>query len=379
MFTIVRHVSNKMLLIFILFNKVGGILMKKIKVLYILSSLVKKGPNVVVYNIIKNLDFNKFEPYLLTFRENKSSLFFNDFLSLKNLMVIQEDFVLPYDIKKINKVLYEIKPDVVHSNGISADFCNAFSTNFGQKKVSTLHGLMYEHYISSFGFLKGSLYGLIHNLLYIRIHWRIGCSKAVTKSITSKFLKASHIKNGLDVDVVNNYASLQTDDPIIIFVGSLDQRKNVKTLLKSFSKSSIHNKFKLLLVGNGPLKETLEAEYESDRIVFVGFVDDPLPYIRNSSFLVLPSFNEGFPLVVIESLSVGTPVLLSKIPPHEEIFELSNDIGVLFEPSEEGMINMFNMLDCYDFVSSRKNCTVVYQSYLTSQIMSQDYMKLYLE
>jgi glycosyltransferase involved in cell wall biosynthesis len=75
----------------------------------------------------------------------------------------------------------------------------------------------------------------------------------------------------------------------------------------------------VLIVGDGPLKESIDAslveEKLSDRVDLSGWiVHDDLPkYLNQLRLLVLPSYTEGLPNIMIEALACGTPVLATPV------------------------------------------------------------------
>ncbi len=56
-----------------------------------------------------------------------------------------------------------------------------------------------------------------------------------------------------------------------------------------------------------------------DRVIFGGFLSNPYPLIKRAEVLILSSDHEGFPLVIVEALFLGTPVVSTNCPsgPHE--------------------------------------------------------------
>jgi glycosyltransferase involved in cell wall biosynthesis len=152
----------------------------------------------------------------------------------------------------------------------------------------------------------------------------------------------------LGVDTTNFYPSVDPnpikqkyrilDEKVILFVGALDDAhyfKGVEYLIKSFAKLKYRN-VKLIIVGDGNLKGDFEKlakiEGVSDRIIFVGnIVNEDLPaYYSASDFSVLPSTIESFGLVLIESMSVAKPVIVSDLPGVRPIVE-NNYNGLLFK------------------------------------------------
>ncbi|MCP1445145.1 glycosyltransferase involved in cell wall biosynthesis [Pseudomonas sp. GGS8] len=69
----------------------------------------------------------------------------------------------------------------------------------------------------------------------------------------------------------------------------------------------------LVIIGNGPQLAALTLQASrlgiEDRVHFTGFLSNPYPFIRHARLLILSSFHEGLPTVLIEALALGTPVL----------------------------------------------------------------------
>lgn len=110
------------------------------------------------------------------------------------------------------------------------------------------------------------------------------------------------------------------DDPYILFVGTLEPRKNIKTLIMAFNKvkQQIQCPHKLILVGQpGWFYEEIMQAHESsafkEDILFKGYVaDEDLPAFYNGAdVFVYPSFYEGFGMPILEAMQCGTPVITS--------------------------------------------------------------------
>ena len=71
-------------------------------------------------------------------------------------------------------------------------------------------------------------------------------------------------------------------------------------------------------MGDGPLRGALERQCAElgvlDDVNFLGFCENPLPYIKRASALILSSRYEGFGNVLVEALAVGTPVISTDCP-----------------------------------------------------------------
>ncbi len=93
-----------------------------------------------------------------------------------------------------------------------------------------------------------------------------------------------------------------------------DASKNLRLLLSAFKMSELQNdNISLVILGSGPdetmIKQYAEALGVDNSIIWLPFMSNPFTVMANALFVTLTSRYEGFPRVLIESLSVGTPVV----------------------------------------------------------------------
>ena len=126
----------------------------------------------------------------------------------------------------------------------------------------------------------------------------------------------------------------------IICVGRLSAEKGHAGLLEAFARlAGEFNAVTLHFVGDGPERAALEAHAGNlgitNKVVFAGRLGekDTLEQIAQSDILVLPSFMEGLPIVLMEALGVGTPVIASRVAGIPELVE-DGRTGLLFTPSD---------------------------------------------
>ncbi len=123
----------------------------------------------------------------------------------------------------------------------------------------------------------------------------------------------------------------------IVFVGSLVKRKGVDLLVEAF-KMIENDKLRLLIVGRGELEENLKKITKDDkRIEFLGYLDNPICYIKASDLFILPSFSEGIPNVIIEALACETPIIATDVDGIPEIIE-HKKTGFLIKPGDPILI-----------------------------------------
>jgi colanic acid/amylovoran biosynthesis glycosyltransferase len=126
----------------------------------------------------------------------------------------------------------------------------------------------------------------------------------------------------------------------LIAVGRLSPEKGHAGLLEAFATvRRDHPDLSLLLVGDGPEAARLHGLAEklgiSGRVRFSGRLSEPdtLREIAAADILVLPSFMEGLPIVLLEAMALGTAVIASRVAGIPELVE-DGKSGLLFTPSD---------------------------------------------
>lgn len=128
----------------------------------------------------------------------------------------------------------------------------------------------------------------------------------------------------------------KVNDFILIYVAEFSKRKNQKFLLDSVNqlrKSGFKN-IKLLLLGNGNFFDELKSYARelniNDNVIFAGYTKDTLKYYQISDVCVSSSRIEGLPFNIMEAMSVGLPIVASKVKGHTDLI-IQNENGFLFE------------------------------------------------
>lgn len=147
----------------------------------------------------------------------------------------------------------------------------------------------------------------------------------------TNFAKEKFIQIGLNEDKITvkpNFiekhieGELEKEDQIT-FVGRISKEKGLHLLLAAWSKVGSKFNTKLNVIGDGPLRKELEDKYEHlSNVNFLGKLDskDVLSYMSKSKYIIVPSiWYEGFPMTIIESYSVNTPVISSNIGSLKEV------------------------------------------------------------
>jgi len=216
--------------------------------------------------------------------------------------------------------------------------------------VLTIHDLSYFMYPNEF--LKKDLYKLENWTKYSIEHAKtiIAVSKTTKKDLVKWYgLNDQDIQviyNGFrkrkqkktDLDILKEYEL--TKKKYILYVGTLQPRKNTQTLIKAFALfKKDHPEFKLVLAGkkgwlfDAIFREVQTHDLEED-VIFTGYTpDDGLIDLYNNAFcFVLPSFYEGFGIPILEAMSHKIPVISSHA---SSLPEVGSEACLYFDPHSD--------------------------------------------
>ncbi len=114
------------------------------------------------------------------------------------------------------------------------------------------------------------------------------------------------------------------DDTVLFSACRLVPEKGLVPALENLLAVFNANKhLKWFIAGSGPeetkLRSIICENHLQDRVVLLGFVHNPYPYMKKADFLFIPSLHETFGMVVGEAHVLGTPVIASDIPVMREV------------------------------------------------------------
>jgi len=212
------------------------------------------------------------------------------------------------------------KSDVIHAQFLLSGFVGVFIKKLnGKKLLITAHGSdIYR--IPEKGILKNIFIRLINYSDKIITVSNNNKDILIKLGITKNIIQI--IPNGVNLSLfdtpsITNKTKKGID---ILWIGRMVEVKGLKYLIKAMKKIvEIHSNTKLILVGDGPIKQNLinltkELNLENN-INFVGFVsNEEIPkYLNYSDIFVLPSISEGLPVSILEAMAASKPVIVSNI------------------------------------------------------------------
>ena len=317
------------------------------RIVIIVSSLRRSGPIVVVQNLLRNIDRNKFDVQIVKLMEDEpsrsiTSEFINDGLIVHELHSTKLKIELfPHGIlKQLRKLLNVIKPDLIHTHGYQACLLGAKLAD-EYKVVETLHCIAKEDFISS----KGHILGRYMLYRYFNCLKKICGAAAISDTVKKYYeLKLKNIKvrlvyNGVAIatqlpskDIIREKLKISISDKVFLVIASLSKRKDPLLIIRSFKKAFPLNdhSVKLLFLGKGNLHDVCLSEIGVDnRIKLLGWQPNVSDYLAASDYTISASHSEGFGLNFIESVTAGVPVIGTDIPPFMEFYNIFRELQPL--------------------------------------------------
>ena len=290
------------------------------------------------------------------------------------LIVLMTDDLVAYDVRDIDvkflnksrlltsifslfSIIKEEKPNIVFSSiGHINIAMGIFSIYFKQIKFiareASVISAMREH-----SNIKGNWFLNLSKYAYKKLDKIVCQSKDMQEDIIAQ------LGIGLDrLVIINNpltklekYPFKEYDNKRINFItiGRLSKEKGHLRILESLSRIKNYY-FNYTIIGTGPLEIDLKKQTEKlglkSRVNYIPYTDEVLKHLSESDYFLQGSYVEGFPNAVLESCSVGTPVIAFNAPGGtKEIIE-NNINGYLCDKEDDfNLILMkLNELDYFD-------------------------------
>lgn len=261
------------------------------------------------------------------------------------------------DFKLFFKIFIKYKPEIIIGHFVGANISAVVSKLSSFFKVRTY---VYYHTLSQQNLLdskrtslKQSIYKLRKKIFYyFFVDYLIFPSQMAKKDAIAYFNispKKTHVVLNAIPDRCKEQKKNASQKIIVSYLGRLEPSKNVLLLIESFLEFEKTNKTQqviLRIAGAGREAEKIKnASEKYDTIKFMGKLEYSLVdnYIKESHYVIIPSFIDNLPTVGIESLMNYVPLLISTKTGLAEYCEDNYD-AYTFEPTKKGIMDVFQKI-----------------------------------
>lgn len=374
--------------------------MKKIKVVFVEDMLVCGGAEQALFDLANLLDKEKFEVTILV--QKPGGPWDQKFLDAGIHVIYDYSCRKPTlnPITKLRNISKKLRTDAAYRNNgeglldvccpegvdiiVSYSMWDHAQCGFASnaKSVKFIHGNMQTNRQFRDLILRDE------KLLprYDRIVCVSNASRDAFVSVTGRSEGVEMHFNPIDSTSVRRKAEMEVDlpqdKPIICAVGRLAAEKGFERLVvihKRLLEEGIDHR--LVIVGDGPdrdyMKRIVAAMDAQDSVILAGYQANPYPYMKKSKFIVCSSFTEGLPVIAMEALCLGIPIVAA-VPAVGEIFG-EEPCGLITENDNASLRSgIRRMLTDGDFYSQRRAAAQRRSTFFSGRRMAGEIEDMFL-
>lgn len=302
------------------------------KVLYVITGLAQGGAERVVCSLADSINSKGHQVKIVYLTGELITKPKSNDIEIISLHLNQA-YNLPLAYISLTKIIYDFKPDIVHSHMFHANIL----TRLVRICAPNIRVISTAHNSNEGGTMRMLSYRLTNKLSHITTN----VSKTAVEAFETKNAvphgKMLTMYNGVDFETYKFYPSakenilsellLTKDTKLILAVGRFDSQKNYPNLLRAVKIIKNKNKldFKLLIAGDGELRKEIEKliinlDIESNVILLGRRVDIP-KLMSSADAFVLSSDYEGLPTVLIEALACQCQIISTDVSGVKEILD----------------------------------------------------------
>ncbi len=313
--------------------------MKKINILYVITSLGLGGAERLLLSYISMLDQNKYNFFVCSLREKPDDLLtqISNYSELTNLKV--KNRFNPIVIYSLFKLFRRTKPDIIHTHLFQPRFYATVAHLFYRRSILITH--KHNNVTPS----KHNIFLIVEMLSILFNKKVIAISEAVKKTLQRyEFVSAEKIfvlHNGFEYQKYYKVANPKANNNGKIIIGTVCRLERQKGLIYLLSAIKIisakYPNVHLEIIGDGSLMQKLKDFSDklgiSNSVTFFGKFADVIPFYRRMNIFVLPSIYEGFGIVLLEAMAAGIPIVATSVHGIKEVI-VDGESGILVPPKK---------------------------------------------
>jgi len=264
----------------------------------------------------------------------------------------------------------QTQPDIIHAHRYKEHILGVLAAKLSHNPavIQTYHGL--EENLHGIAALKMTVYAglntVVTNLFGQGV---IGVSEDIAARLRRRlpFTQVRCIRNGLDVErvastvdgaLLRKKLGIPPDAFVVGSVGRLSPIKGIEDLIKGFgllTRDSAANSVWLIVVGDGPLRASLNQLAKEQGVagntMFLGERRDVYDLMRAFDVFALPSLHEGVPMVLLEAMAIGVPIVASGVGGIPEVVTDGQEASLIPAQDPQAMMKALRVLQ-----SSKELC-----------------------
>ncbi|MCL7710659.1 CDP-glycerol glycerophosphotransferase family protein [Actinobacillus pleuropneumoniae] len=247
--------------------------------------------------------------------------------------------------------------NAIHFEGYSLFWVLLFSQINAKKHIIYQHNDKYKEWKGRFPYLEGvfNSYVFFDQIVSVSEKTMENNILNLSKSFNIPKEKFTFCNNPINIQQILSSAEedIEMESEFTSFngqkfinIGRMSHEKDQLKLIEAFCEAKkVHANIRLFILGDGVLKQDLtnkikELSLEKD-VYLLGQKKNPFPYLKQADVFILSSNHEGQPMVLLESLTLGTPIIATDIVGNRSI--LGDNYGVLVENSKDGLVKGINI------------------------------------
>jgi glycosyltransferase involved in cell wall biosynthesis len=300
-----------------------------VRVVHLISTLGVYGAERWILTHVKSLGASSITSHVLTFGSKEGADAFHCLLTESGISATHLAIAGRINLRlvaQIRRCLVRESAAIVHTHGFKADILGYLATRgLGCCLVSTVHG-----WCKNEG-LRIRVYEALSKHALRRFDRVYALSPALRDGLVQDGFAANRVMLIMNAIVVEDFDGVaasvrnraQDGGVKVLFAGRLCIPKGVYELLNGFAMANLPADSTLTIAGIGPERERLEGEClrlgVQKNVCFVGHIENMSEVYANADVVVLPSYSEGIPRVIMEAYASGLPVIGSDIPGIREL------------------------------------------------------------
>lgn len=349
----------------------------RISVINIVGAFVMGGAENMVYELAKAYSPEEVNSLVISI-SNRRGTYLEKKIDDANIRVVYagcSGTVTPLKLYKVYKIIKEFKPNIIHAHMSGVVYSLPWVLTHRCKMIVTAHTTPKEAFNSRVTKILKFLASLNKVVM-------VGVSEENAQLMKEYYnLDDQHVKsvnNGVDV---SRYYKKDHEQFTFVHVGRQDENKNQSLIIRCFSKVlDRYPNTKLILCGNGPLRDQLETLVKNlgieKAVLFTGNVSNVQDYLSVSDVYLQSSHREGLPLSVVEGMASSLPIISTNVGGLKNVVK---ENGFLISDNDENeyLRAMMEIRKNEELRKKMGNISLEMTSPFSSSSMARKYVEIY--